>query len=57
MSPVQSAPPSDPAPGGLLQELERRQDEVLAQIDVLDAKVNAILSELGVQGIAEPIDS
>lgn len=48
MSPVQPAPASDPAPGGLLQELERRQDEALAQIDALDAKLMALLNDLGV---------
>lgn len=39
---------SSSAPGGLLEELERRQDEVLAQIDELDAKVSALLKEMGV---------
>ncbi|QDS93103.1 hypothetical protein FF011L_18580 [Roseimaritima multifibrata] len=50
MSALNSSPEtnSSSAPGGLLEELERRQDEVLAQIDELDAKVSALLKEMGV---------
>ncbi|WP_153557557.1 hypothetical protein [Roseimaritima sediminicola] len=48
--------PGTPEPGGLLRELERRQDDVLAQIDDLDAKVTALLSELGVTPSADAAD-
>ena len=39
---------NDPTtPGGdLLAELERRQDEVLAELEVLEKRVNALLAEL-----------
>ncbi|MEX0825105.1 MAG: hypothetical protein WD119_03015 [Pirellulaceae bacterium] len=57
MSPVQSSPPSDPAPGGLLYELERRQDDVLAQLDELDAQVKELLSSLGVRSEENDTDS
>jgi hypothetical protein len=33
-------------PGGLLEELERRQDDVLTQLDDLDAKLNEVLQGL-----------
>lgn len=33
-------------PGGLLDELERRQDSVLDQLDDLDAKLNEVLKGL-----------
>tara|TARA_R110002167_G_scaffold226085_1_gene431288 strand:- start:46 stop:192 length:147 start_codon:yes stop_codon:yes gene_type:complete len=35
-------------PGQLLNELERRQDEVLMELDALDAKLSAVLRGLGV---------
>ncbi len=35
-------------PGQLLNELERRQDEVLSELDILDAKLSAVLRGLGV---------
>ena len=38
---------STEAPGHLLDELERRQDDVLAQLDDLDAKINEVLKGLG----------
>ena len=34
-------------PGHLLVELEQRQDEVLAQLDELDAKIKSVLLGLG----------
>lgn len=49
MSPADVSAASDPAPGGLLYELERRQDDVLAQLDALDAQVELILRGLGVR--------
>lgn len=38
--------PADPQPGGLLGELERRQDDVLEQLDDLDAKLSEVLKGL-----------
>ncbi|MCA9140957.1 MAG: hypothetical protein KDB00_29500 [Planctomycetales bacterium] len=38
--------PADPQPGGLLGELERRQDDVLEQLDDLDAKLSEVLRGL-----------
>ncbi len=49
------SPKEDSAPGGLLQELEARQDEVLAQLDELNAKVEAVLIGLGVR-LDEPYE-
>ena len=40
----------DTAPGGLLGELERRQDDVLAQLDDLDAKLSYVLKGLEPSG-------
>lgn len=60
MSSVESSAPSDPVPGGLLYELERRQDDVLAQLDQLDAQVKELLSSLGVrseENETEPVDN
>ena len=37
------------APGGLLAELERRQDEVLVKLDELNERVEAVLRDLGVR--------
>ena len=39
--------PSDMEPGQLLKDLEQRQDDVLAQLDDLDAKLNEVLKGLG----------
>ena len=39
---------TDSEPGQLLNELERRQDEVLLQLDDLDAKLTEVLKGLGV---------
>ncbi|MCC9600049.1 hypothetical protein LOC67_05705 [Stieleria sp. JC731] len=36
----------EPSPGGLLGELERRQDDVLQQLDDLDAKLAEVLKGL-----------
>jgi hypothetical protein len=48
--------PGDVAPGGLLGELERRQDDVLAQLDDLDAKLSQVLEGLESGGDGELID-
>lgn len=50
---------TDPEPGGLLGELERRQDDVLSQLDDLDAKLSEVLKGLDSQpsdhsGLASP---
>jgi hypothetical protein len=34
-----------PKPGSLLEELDRRQDEVLEQLDDLNLKIEALLNE------------
>ncbi len=36
----------DSQPGGLLGELERRQDDVIAQLEDLDAKLSEVLKGL-----------
>ena len=38
-----------PAPTSLLDELDRRQDEVLAELDELEQRLAAILAEYGGQ--------
>lgn len=48
MSPTPTSQVADSEPGQLLQDLERRQDDVLAQLDDLDAKLTAVLRGLGV---------
>ncbi len=55
MSPTPTSHTSEPEAGQLLYELERRQDEVLSQLDDLDAKLNEVLRGLGVN-IDEEID-
>lgn len=42
-------------PGQLLRELERRQDDVLAQLDLLNMEVEAVLGKLGVQIDPQPV--
>ncbi len=48
MSPTPTSQASDIEPGQLLKELEQRQDDVLAQLDALDAKLEEVLRGLGV---------
>lgn len=48
MSPVPTNHTSEIEAGQLLYDLERRQDEVIAQLDDLDAKLNEVLRGLGV---------
>lgn len=48
MSPTPTSQVSDHEPGQLLKELEQRQDEVLDQLDALDAKLQDVLKGLGV---------
>jgi hypothetical protein len=55
MSPSPTSQTSDTEPGQLLKELEKRQDEVLQQLDELDTKLQEVLHGLGVT-IDEPID-
>src|SRR6056297_2806317 len=49
MSPAVISQISDPEPGQLLRELEKRQDEVLSDLDALDAKLQDVLRGLGVR--------
>lgn len=51
-----SPPTTEKEPGHLLHELERRQDQVLEQLDELDAKLTEVLQGLGVT-ISSEIDS
>ena len=48
MSPTPTSHASESEPGQLLYELEKRQDEVLSQLDALDAKLTEVLTGLGV---------
>jgi len=48
MSPTASEADSVIEPGQLLKELEQRQDEVLDQLDRLDAQLQEVLQGLGV---------
>ena len=48
MSPTPLRHTSEPEAGQLLYELERRQDEVLSELDALDAKLSEVLRGLGV---------
>lgn len=44
------------APGQLLEELELRQDEVLEQLDELEAKIRSVLQGLNVEMIETDIE-
>jgi hypothetical protein len=48
MSPHPTSLVSDSEPGKLLLDLEQRQDDVLRQLDDLDARLREVLSGLGV---------
>ncbi|MAI69840.1 MAG: hypothetical protein CMM01_02890 [Rhodopirellula sp.] len=48
MSPTQTSQVADLEPGQLLNELEERQDDVLAQLDALDTQLQDVLRGLGV---------
>lgn len=50
------APTETIEPGSLLGELDRRQDDVLAQLDDLQAKIDEVLGDLGVTSL-EDLDS
>ena len=47
MSPTPTNHSIDQEPGQLLDDLERRQDEVLLELDALDAKLIEVLKGLG----------
>lgn len=51
VTPAVTTPTEEPTPiqepGSLLQDLERRQDEVLEQLDELDEKIKSVLKGLG----------
>lgn len=55
MSPTPSSHAEESEPGQLLYELERRQDEVLGELEVLEARLNQVLAGLGVT-LDEPLD-
>ena len=48
MPPIPTSETAELEPGGLLGELERRQDEVLEQLEALDAQITHVLRGLGV---------
>lgn len=48
MSPTPVSHSSEYEPGQLLHDLEARQDEVLTELDALDAKLQEVLRGLGV---------
>lgn len=48
MFPLSLSGPDEDAPGQLLADLERRQDDVLAQLDDLEAKLADVLKGLNV---------
>ncbi len=49
MFPTALSDASQDAPGQLLAELERRQDDVLAQLDDLESKLRDVLRGLNVE--------
>lgn len=53
MSPNPTSQVDSTEPGFLLADLERRQDEVLEQLDDLDSKLREVLKGLGVSGTDE----
>ena len=55
MSSTPTSLANDSQAGQLLQELEARQDDVLQQLDDLDAKLHAVLKGLGVSIEEEPV--
>ncbi len=54
MSPTPTSQTQESEPGQLLKELEQRQDEVLEQLNDLDAKLREVLRGLGVS--SEPVE-
>ncbi len=48
MSPNPLSHASEIEPGQLLNDLEKRQDEVLEELDALDTKLQEVLKGLGV---------
>lgn len=56
MSPIPSSNASEVEPGQLLNELERRQDDVLHQLDDLENQLKEVLEGLGVS-TEEELDS
>lgn len=41
----------DQQPGGLLHDLDRRQNDVLEQLDDLQAKIDSVLAEMGITSL------
>lgn len=52
MSPISSLHP-ETEPGQLLHDLERRQDDVLKQLDDLELQLNEVLKGLGVSAVED----
>ncbi len=48
MSPIPSPNAHETEPGQLLNELERRQDDVIQQLDDLESQLDEVLKGLGV---------
>lgn len=57
MFPLSLSGPQEDAPGQLLADLERRQDDVLAQLDDLEAKLAEVLRGLNVEVAEDDLDS
>jgi len=53
MPPIESPAVTDAEPGNLLGELERRQEDVIAQLDDLEAQLAEVLRGLGVEPIVD----
>jgi hypothetical protein len=49
MFPTYLSDPETEAPGQLLADLERRQDEVLAQLDDLESKLRGVFKGLNIE--------
>ncbi|TWT65314.1 hypothetical protein [Allorhodopirellula solitaria] len=56
MFPTCLSEPSENAPGQLLAELERRQDDAMAQLDDLESKLNEVLKGLNVEPDVTELD-
>ncbi len=53
MSPANPPTAATMKPGDLLHDLDRRQDDVLTQLDELQAKLDGVLAELGITAMGD----
>ena len=53
MSPANPPSQSTMKPGDLLHDLDRRQNDVLTQLDELQAKLDGVLAELGISAFGD----